>query len=97
LAVNDHAEGPLLDYPLAMVPHLPAIHPERLWAPRIEAFVAGLGFFRSLPDEIVCVPRPALWLADGLLHRQDGPAVLWPDGERYFFEHGEELPAVERG
>jgi hypothetical protein len=61
LAVNDHAEGALLDYPLAMVPHLPAIHPERLWAPRIEAFAAGL------------------------------------DGERYFFEHGEELPAVERG
>lgn len=90
-------EGALLDYPLRMAPHLPAIHPERLWAPRIEAFAAGLGFFRNMPDEIICVPRPALWLADGLLHRRDGPAVLWPDGERYFFVQGEELPAVERG
>ena len=71
-----------------------AVHPERLWTPLIDAFAAGLYFFWNGADEVVCIPRPALWLAAGKLHRDAGPAVLWPSGERHFFKHGAEvLPA----
>jgi hypothetical protein len=83
--------GALMDIPPRNAPHLPAVHPEREWAPLIEAFAAGLCFFWNGPDEVVCVPRPALWLSQGLLHRDDGPAVLWPSGEQYFFHLGQEL------
>jgi hypothetical protein len=84
-------EGALRDFPLAVAPRLPAVHPERVWAPLIEAFAAGLCFFWNGPDEVVCVPRPTLWLSRGLLHHDDGPAVLWPSGEQYFFHLGQEL------
>jgi hypothetical protein len=37
---------------------------------------------------------------DGRLHRTDGPAVIWPDGSRFWFRHGRmhrtDGPAVER-
>lgn len=82
--------GALLDFPVRNAPLLPALHPEREWAPLIAAFAAGLYFFSNRPDEIVCVPRPALWLSQGVLHRDDGPAVLWPSGEQYFFHMGRE-------
>jgi hypothetical protein len=75
-------------------PPLRAVHPERLWLPLIEAFAAGLYFFWNGPDEIVCIPRPALWLSENRLHREDGPAVLWPSGERSFFIHGAEVAAT---
>ena len=68
-----------------------AIHPERLWTPLIEAFTGGLYFFWIGPNEVVCIPRPALWLTENRLHREDGPAVLWPSGEKHFFRHGIEL------
>ena len=30
-----------------------------------------------------------LWLdEDDLLHRDDGPAVEWPDGDKAYFQHG---------
>jgi hypothetical protein len=29
------------------------------------------------------------WLdASGLFHRDDGPAIEWPDGEKHWFQHG---------
>ena len=41
------------------------------------------------------MPRPALWLARDRLHREDGPAVLWPSGEMHFFRNGAEVSAVD--
>lgn len=71
-----------------------AVHPERLWTPLLDALAGGLYFFWNGPDEVVCIPRPALWLANGRLHRDDGPAVLWPSGERHFFRNGTEISAI---
>src|SRR5262249_52888296 len=31
------------------------------WKHMGEAFAAGLFFFRIAPEEVLCVPRPALW------------------------------------
>jgi hypothetical protein len=94
---------PIMDGPLAAVLayHVPppsrAVHPERLWMPLIEASASGLYFFWNGPDEIVCIPRPALWLANGRLHREDGPAVLWPSGEKHYFKHGREFLPKDTG
>jgi hypothetical protein len=62
------------------------------WTPLADAFAAGLFYFRIGPEEVICIPRPSLWVADGRLHREDGPAVEWPSGERYFFLRGVEVP-----
>lgn len=39
------------------------------------------------------------WTLNGKLHREDGPAVIWPDGAKYWFlngmRHREDGPAVE--
>ena len=74
-----------------------AVHPEKLWRPLIEAFAGGLYFFWNGPDEIVCIPRPALWLACGRLHREDAPSVLWPSGEKHYFKHGAEFLSIDTG
>ncbi len=58
----------------------------------VDAYEAGLGFFWVLADWIVAVPRPALSVVDGALHSADGPAVSWPDGERYWFWRGLRVP-----
>lgn len=70
------------------------VHPERLWAPLVEAFAHGLYSFWIGPDEIVCAPRPSLWVVHGRLHREDGPAVSWSTGEKYFFWRGMEVHEV---
>jgi hypothetical protein len=40
------------------------------------------------------------WYRNGLLHREDGPAVEWADGSREWWLHGElhriDGPAIER-
>jgi hypothetical protein len=40
------------------------------------------------------------WYLDGLLHREDGPAVLYPDGGREWWRfgqlHRDRGPAIER-
>ncbi len=59
----------------------------------VEMFAAGLFYYWIGSREVVCVPRPSLWLEHGRLHRADGPAVEWPSGERYFFWHGIEVPS----
>jgi hypothetical protein len=59
----------------------------------LEMYAAGLLFYWIGPEEIVCVPRPSLWLGRGWrLHRDDGPAVEWPTGERHFFWNNIEVP-----
>jgi hypothetical protein len=52
---------------------------------------AGLFCYWVAPTEVVCVPRPALFATDGLLHRMDGPAVAWASGETYAFYRGQRV------
>ena len=58
------------------------------WLPMIDAFEVGLFLYWITPTEIVCVPAPSLSITDNRLHREDGPAVEWPSGERYWFWKG---------
>jgi hypothetical protein len=68
-------------------------HPAvRRWTLLMDAFAAGLFYYWIGPQEVVCVPRPALWIENGQLHRNDGPAVEWPTGERCCFWRGVEVP-----
>jgi hypothetical protein len=54
----------------------------------LRGVVAGLYYVKFGVNEVVCIPRPSLWIAAGRLHREDGPAVEWLGGERYFFWRG---------
>jgi hypothetical protein len=65
-----------------------------LFRPMVDAMEAGLFFYWVTQHEVICVPRPALHAADGVLHRDDAPAVEWPSGEAYFFRHGEQDEAL---
>ena len=56
--------------------------------PMTEAFEAGLFLYWVRPREVVCVFQPALHVVDGELHRENGPAVEWTSGERYWFLRG---------
>ena len=66
--------------------------------PLCSAFRAGLLYFWVLEPQrwrnrhCVCVPRPALHLANGRLHRDDGPAVEWASGVSYWFWEGLQVP-----
>jgi hypothetical protein len=60
--------------------------------PLVAAFAAGLWALCVRPDQVACIPRPALWILNGRLHREDGAAVEWPTGERYFFWRGTRVP-----
>jgi hypothetical protein len=55
--------------------------------PMTQAFEAGLFIYWVRPREVVCVLQPALHVVSGELHREDGPAVEWASGERYWFLH----------
>jgi hypothetical protein len=70
----------------------------RRWTALMDAFAAGVFYYWIGPQEVVCVPRPALSIVNGQLHREDGPAVAWPTGERYWFWRGVPVPSwlIER-
>ena len=85
------------------VAHLSALyafdHPAQaaaaaLFRPMVDAMEAGLFLYWVAPREVICVPRPALHAVDGLLHRDDAPAIEWASGEMYFFCHGERAEPV---
>jgi hypothetical protein len=63
-----------------------------IWLPMVEAFEAGLFFSWITPGEVVWVPRPPMSIVEGRLHREDGPAVEWATGERYWFWRGTSVP-----
>ena len=63
-----------------------------IWLPMLEAFEAGLLCYWVTPEEVVWVSRPSLSIVDGRLHREDGPAVEWVTGERYWFWRGTRVP-----
>jgi hypothetical protein len=65
---------------------------ENALVPMADAFAAGLFLFWVTAHEVVCIPRPAVWAVDGRVHREDGPAVAWPTGERYWLWRGTPVP-----
>jgi hypothetical protein len=67
--------------------------PNHFLSPLSDALAAGLFYFRVELHEIICVARPSMWIADGRLHREDGPAIAWPSGQRHFFWRGVAVPA----
>ena len=82
---------------LAVFDH-PAMHRlVDIWSPLVDAFEAGLLLYWIAPTKIICVPAPAIFTAQGRLHREDGPAVEWPS-EKYYVWKGMEVPAdyIER-
>ena len=66
--------------------------------PLARAWIDGLYCFwvtespRWRQRHCILVPRPALHVADGRLHRPDGPAVEWPSGLSYWFWEGLHIP-----
>ena len=65
-----------------------------IWEPFVTAFEGGHWIFLVCGEEVLSVPRPALRVADGAIHCEDGPAVFWPGGPSYFFWRGVYVPAV---
>ena len=63
-----------------------------VWLPMLNAFEAGLFCYWVTPSEVVWVSRPSLSIVDSNLHREDGPAVEWATGERYWFWRGTHVP-----
>jgi hypothetical protein len=64
----------------------------RIWEPIIDCAEAGLFRYWITAHEVICVPRPALSVVFGRLHREDGPAVRWASGRCHWFWHGIEVP-----
>jgi hypothetical protein len=64
-----------------------------IWAPLIDAFVAGLGLYWIAPGRIIAVPAPGMHVdGAGRPHRDDGPAIEWP-GEKHYYSRGIVIPA----
>jgi hypothetical protein len=66
--------------------------------PLVSAFNAGLAFLWIVESanwrqrSCIAVPRPALYLENGQLHRNNGPAVEWHNGTSYWFREGLYIP-----
>lgn len=60
--------------------------------PFLQAYEAGLWCFWVCRHEVVAVPRPVVYVEDNQLHCEDGPAVSWPNGTRYYFWKGIHVP-----
>jgi hypothetical protein len=63
-----------------------------IWLPFVDAVEAGLWLFFPTADEVIAVARPAMQVVDDDLHCEDGPAVAWPGGARYWFWRGVQVP-----
>ena len=60
-----------------------------IWLPFLEAVEMGLWLYWVCESCVVAVPRPSLHIdARQRLHREDGPAVYWGAGTRYYFWGG---------
>jgi hypothetical protein len=98
-ALDEGAEPPSrepMDAPLAGVEssirERTRISVENALVPMADAFAAGLFLFWVTANEVVCIARPAVWVADGRVHREDGPAIEWPTGESYWLWRGAPVP-----
>ena len=45
------------------------------------------------PKCIICEDGAKRWFLDGLLHRLNGPAIIHPDGEQWFYIDGKYIEA----
>ena len=58
----------------------------------VDAFTAGLWMYWITTDKVICVEQPSLSIVGDRLHCENGPAVEWPAGERYWFWKGVQVP-----
>ena len=65
-----------------------------IWLPFLKAAEAGLWLFFVTDREVIAVPRPSILVEGDRLHSPDGPAVSWPNGERYWFWRGVQVPQL---
>ncbi len=65
-----------------------------IWLPFLDASEAGLWLFFVTEREVIAVPRPSILIEDDRLHCATGPAVSWPDGARYWFWRGVQVPGL---
>lgn len=63
-----------------------------IWLPFLKASEAGLWLFWVTEREIIAVPRPSILVERDRLHCATGPAVSWPNGARYWFWRGMQVP-----
>jgi hypothetical protein len=63
-----------------------------IWLPFVDAYEAGLWLFWIREDDVIAVPRPSMLVVDDRLHCESGPAVAWPNGKRYWFWRGVQVP-----
>lgn len=53
----------------------------------------------SITYEVIVNPRGTYWTLNGVPHREDGPAIEYPDGDQRWYRNGgyhrEDGPAVE--
>jgi hypothetical protein len=63
-----------------------------VWSLWIDAYAHGLLLYAIRERTIDCVARPRLAIVGDQLHREDGPAVEWAGGDRYWFWRGVEVP-----
>ena len=59
-----------------------------IWLPFADAFAAGLWLFWVTKDEVIAVSRPSIHIVGEQLHSPTGPAVYWPNGEKFYFWRG---------
>ena|SRR5215813_6035145 len=78
----------------SVFPHPTQERLSNIWLSMVEAVDAGLAAYWITRHEIICVPQPSLSIHDDLLHCEDGPAVQWSSGERYWFRHGTPVPEI---
>jgi hypothetical protein len=89
---NDFAGWRRARFGLALQDENRRVPPIESVAALLEMFAAGVFCYWIGPDEVVFIARPWLWLFQGRLHREDGPAVQWSTGESYFFWRGVQVP-----
>ena len=63
-----------------------------IWLPFVKASEAGLWLFWVTDGEVIAVPRPSILIENDRLHSASGPAVSWPNGARYWFWRGMQVP-----
>jgi len=53
------------------------------WLPFLHMSLSGLALYWATPEAVICLPRPTLFLRSNGAGRDQGVAILWPDGESH--------------
>jgi len=57
------------------------------------------GYLHAKHESALIKGTIGFWYRHGVLHRKNAPAVVWPNGEKWFYEHGKLLKkeSIEEG